>query len=158
MITAPKLQQLANDNDIAKNLRDVFPHPYTLDNAVEFLKLNEQGIIQHTFAILNADTFIGVGSIVPQKDVHRLNGEIGYWIGKPYWGKGFATQAVIQLTRYAFNELHLSRVYAGVFESNPASMRVLEKAGYTLEAVIHSSIVKAGTIQNEHLYSIRKNQ
>ena len=148
------IQQLANNPLIAQNLKDVFPHPYALANAEEFIALAKQGVLGYVFGIFVADTFIGVCRVVPQGDIYRNNAEIGYWIGEPYWGKGYATQTVQLLTNFAFNELQVLRVFAGVFSPNKASMRVLEKAGYTLEAVLKSAIVKNGVILDEHLFRI----
>ncbi|WP_247237975.1 GNAT family N-acetyltransferase [Telluribacter sp. SYSU D00476] len=155
-VSEKALQELANDPDIAKNLRDVFPHPYTISHAREFLDLVERGVVKYVFALFHGEDFIGIGSITPQDDIYRNNGEIGYWLGRPYWGKGYGTTAVRLLTNYAFHELHLQRVYAGVFEGNKASMRVLEKAGYHLEAIIKSSITKGGQVIDEYLYSLIK--
>jgi ribosomal-protein-alanine N-acetyltransferase len=155
-IPLAELQKLANNNKIARNLKDVFPHPYTMQDAVDFLRLVEQNRLGHVFGIFDDETFTGIGSIVPKEDIYRINGETGYWIGEPFWGKGIATKAVKLLTVYAFQELGLARVYAGVFEHNTASMKVLEKAGYTLEAIIKSSIIKNGRIMDEYLYSILK--
>lgn len=151
---AEHIVPIANNYAIAKNLRDVFPHPYTIDDALSFLELAANGVFGATFGIYDHKTFIGVGSITPQKDVHRINGEIGYWLGELYWGKGFATDAVRLLTQYAFSDLNLLRVYANVFEYNLASMRVLEKAGYKQEALLTSLIIKEGKIWNTYLYSI----
>lgn len=155
--TIPEIiQQLANNHAIAMNLRDAFPYPYTLDDAVTFLGLAENGSLGHVFGIYNDNTFIGCCSLIPQNDVYRLNVEIGYWIGEPYWGKGYATATVKTLLDYAFQKLDVHRVYAYIFEYNTASMRVLEKAGFEKEAIIKSSIIKEGQIFDEHLYSIRK--
>jgi ribosomal-protein-alanine N-acetyltransferase len=152
-VSPQELQLLANDVEISKNLRDIFPHPYTLDDAKEFIRLNKEGIITNSFAIFSDDIFIGMGGIVSKNDIHRLNGEIGYWLGQKYWGKGYATEAVKLITDYAFEKLKLHRVYAGIFETNKASMKVLEKAGYKLEAVIKSSVVKNNVIMDEYLWS-----
>ncbi|MET1054069.1 MAG: GNAT family N-acetyltransferase [Pedobacter sp.] len=149
-----ELQILADNAEIAKNLRDAFPHPYTTEDARNFLNLAEKGVLGHAFGIFAGETFIGVGSIVPQHDVYRLNGEIGYWLGEPHWGKGYATAAVKLLTKYAFEDLQLFRIFAGVFAYNPASMKVLEKNGYKLEAVLRSSLIKNGRITDEYLYSV----
>lgn len=154
--TPEVIQQLANNHAIAVSLRDDFPHPYTLDDAVTFLELAKNNSLRHVFGIYNDNTFIGCCSLIPQNDVYRINAEIGYWIGEPYWGKGYATEAVKLLLDYAFQKLDVLRVYASVFEYNIASMRVLEKAGFEKEAVIKSSIIKKGQIFDEHLYSIRK--
>lgn len=156
LVTPQEIQQLANNHAVAKNLRDIFPFPYTIENARCFQDLASKGAIGNVFAIYNGNVFVGVGSLVPKDDVYCINAEIGYWIGEPYWGKGYATIAVKLLVEYAFKQLNLLRVYAYIFSYNTASMRVLEKAGFENEAIIKSSIIKGGRIYDEHLYSIKK--
>lgn len=157
--TSPQeIQQLASNHAIAINLRDAFPHPYTIEDAITFLELAENGVLGKVYGIYDGDTFVGCCSLIPQQDVYRLNAEIGYWIGESYWGKGYATEVVKLLLNVAFEELNLSRVYAAIFEYNVASMRVLEKSGFKKEAIIKSSITKEGKIFDEHLYSIRKDE
>jgi ribosomal-protein-alanine N-acetyltransferase len=153
-VSAKEIQKLANNREIAKNLKDGFPYPYIIQHATDFIRFADEGLLGHVFAIFNEDDFIGIGSIVPQHDIHKNNGEIGYWIGQPYWGKGYGKKTVELLTAYAFGELHLIRVFAAVFEYNTASMKVLEHAGYKLEAIMKSSIVKYGKIMDEYIYSI----
>ncbi len=151
-----EIQRLANNHAIAKNLRDVFPFPYALEDAQHFLELAANDKLGKVFGIYHQDIFIGTGRLVPGQDVYRINAEVGYWIGEDYWGKGYATSAVNLMVEYAFKELGLLRVYACVFSFNTASMRVVEKAGFEREAVIKSSIIKEGNVYDEYLYSIRK--
>lgn len=151
-----EIQQLANNYAIAINLRDVFPHPYTIEDAVSFLELATNGSLGYVFGIYDDNTFVGCCSLIPQQDVYRINAEIGYWIGEPFWGNGYATEAVKLLVDFAFQELDLLRVYAYIFEYNIGSMRVLEKTGFEKEAIIKSSVIKEGKVFDEHLYSIRK--
>ncbi len=153
-IPVDELQLLANNGKVARYLRDAFPNPYAKADAKWFLEMADTGRFGHTFGIFNNDIFIGVGSIVPQLDIYRINGEIGYWLGEPYWGQGYGTAAIKLLTAYAFEELKLLRVFAGVFAGNMASMKVFEKAGYKSEAIIKSSIIKNGVVLDEHVYSI----
>ena len=155
-VSPESLQALANDSDVADSLRDVFPHPYSLDDAKQFLDLNRQGIITNSFAVYSDGVFVGLAGIVTKSDIHRINGEIGYWIGKKFWGQGIATAAVKLLIPFAFEELGLHRLYAGIFETNKPSMRVLEKAGFKLEVVLKSSLIKNGKIMDEYLYSLVK--
>ncbi|MDH6311003.1 ribosomal-protein-alanine N-acetyltransferase [Dysgonomonas sp. PFB1-18] len=151
-----EIQKLANNHVIAVNLRDAFPYPYTVEDAVTFLELAANGVLGHVFGIYDNDTFVGCCSLIPQNDVYRINAEIGYWIGEPYWGRGYATDAVRKCLKFAFEELNLLRVYANIYEYNIGSMKVLEKVGFEKEAIIKSSIMKEGKIFDEHLYSIRK--
>ncbi len=151
-----EIQKLANNHAIAVNLRDAFPYPYTVEDAVTYLELAANGVLGQVFGIYDNDTFVGCCSLIPQNDVYRINAEIGYWIGEPYWGRGYATDAVRQCLKFAFEELNLLRVYANIYEYNIGSMKVLEKVGFEKEAIIKSSIMKEGKIFDEHLYSIRK--
>ncbi|WP_029284703.1 GNAT family N-acetyltransferase [Pedobacter sp. R20-19] len=157
-IDPKKIQHLANNYAIKKNLRDSFPHPYSVEDATIFLELVSNGLVGHVFAIsLNSD-FIGIGSIIPQNNEHRMNAEIGYWIGEEYWGKDYATEAVKLLVKFAFEKRDIFRVYAYIYDFNKASMRVLEKSGFRKEAILHSSVIKEGKLTDEHLYSILKQQ
>jgi [ribosomal protein S5]-alanine N-acetyltransferase len=124
---APALAQLANNKKVLDNVRDILPHPYTLDDAYFFINLPRQEAVPVSFAIEYSGAFADVIGLVPQKDVYRKTAEIGYWLGEPFWNKGFATRAVKLFTDYRFNELGFIRIYTGVFEYNIGSMKVLKK-------------------------------
>lgn len=158
-LTDPEeIRELADNPAIAANLRDAFPYPFTLGDALMLLSDSENGYMGHVFGIYDDETFVGCCSLTPQLDVYRFNAEIGYWIGEPHWGKGYATEAIRQLIDFAFGELDLLRVYACVFGNNTASMKVLEKAGLEREAVIKSSIFKAGEVLDAYIYSLRNRE
>jgi ribosomal-protein-alanine N-acetyltransferase len=144
---ADALVRLADNRRIWINMRDRFPHPYTRVDADRWIAHCHAEAGQPTqFAIdLNGLAIGGIG-VELFDDVHRLTAEIGYWVGEPYWGQGIATAALTQMSRYAFAEFPLERIQALVFEWNPASRRVLEKAGYTLEARLARSITKDGRL------------
>ena len=92
----------------------------------------------------------------PQSDVYSKTAEIGYWIGEEYWGMGIATIAVGMLTKYGLEDLQFIRIHTGIYEHNVASMRVLEKNGYTKDGIFRKSIYKDGKILDEHRYSITR--
>ena len=96
-----------------------------------------------------------VGSIglTLQEDVHRRSAEIGYWLGEPFWGRGIMSEAVPAFTAYAFATFDVCRLYATVFEWNPASARILEKAGYVLEGRLRKSVTKDGRIIDQFLFA-----
>lgn len=148
------LAKLCNNKKIWDNLRDYLPYPYSEDDANFFINLcfNEKPI--QNFAITYQDELVGTVGIIPQKDVYRLNAEIGYWIGEPFWGKGIATQAVKLMVTYGNKEFGIIRFYAGVFDFNKASMRVLEKAGFSHEGIFKKAIFKNGTLSDEHRYGL----
>ncbi len=153
-VPAKDIAALANNRAVSRTLRDAFPYPYAEADGVAFLELCKAGGFGYNYGIFNEENiFIGTCGIIPKKDIYRLTAEVGYWIGQPYWGRGYATAAVKQLAGIAFNDLKLVRIYAEVFACNPASMRVLEKAGFTLEGVLKKNMIKEGEIMDSYLYS-----
>jgi len=151
---AEGLARLADNRNIWINLRDRFPHPYTRADADGWIAHCAAETGKPTqFAIDLDGVAIGGIGVEMKSDVHRLTAEIGYWIGEPHWGEGIASAATVEMTRYAFAEFPLERLEALVFEWNPASRRVLEKAGYVLEGRLTRCIVKDGRIGDGYLYA-----
>ena len=148
------LAQLANNKKIADNLRDVFPFPYTVDDAIFFINLTKQENPQLTFAIEYQGKLCGVAGLLKHADIYKNTAEIGYWIGEPYWNKGIATRAVKLLTEYGLRHLNYARLQTGIFEHNKSSMKVLEKCGYRLEGVFQKSLTKHGKLWDEYRYGI----
>lgn len=143
----------ANNRLIWERLRDRFPFPYTKMDAIMFIEIVSRNHPITEFAIDIDGTAIGAAGIVLKDDVYKLNGEIGYWIGQEYWGNGIGTKVVADLTRKAFEDFNLKRVYAEVFENNLASERVLVKNGFNREAILKDAIIKDGKILNLLIYS-----
>ncbi len=146
------LANLANNKKIWNNVRDMFPHPYTLAEADKFLDMVKQQEPVITFAIEYEFQFCGVIGIVLQKDVYRKSAEIGYWIGEPFWGKGIATKAVSLAANYAFDSLQLNRLFAGIFRGNEASKKVLEKCGFQPEGIGRKAVFKNNKFLDELRY------
>ena len=122
------IRPLADNYNIAKNLSSM-PHPYDDKAANEFAKkLDEMAHAEehHVFAILS-DAPVG---IIGLHERDKKGWELGYWLGEPYWNKGFATEAANAIVRFAFTTLELDRLWAGYAFDNPASARVLEKSGF----------------------------
>ena len=151
---AAELARLANNRRVWLQLRDKFPHPYTIDDARRFIALALGGVPETMFAVTVNDTSVGSIGVVLRDDVERCSAEVGYWIGEPFWGRGIATRALMGFTRFAFATYGLERLYAVPFVSNAASCRVLHKAGYRLEGRMRRSAIKAGTLQDQFLYAI----
>jgi RimJ/RimL family protein N-acetyltransferase len=146
----------ANNYNIAKNLRDIFPYPYTEANAAEWLKLACSQKPELNFAIVTSKELIGGIGLEPQKDVNRFSVEIGYWLAEPFWGKGIVVEAVKLLTEFVFRGktgIHFNRIFAGVFEGNTASEKVLIKAGYKKEGILRKSVYKEGKFLDQYIYS-----
>jgi RimJ/RimL family protein N-acetyltransferase len=146
------LVKYANNRNIWINLRDRFPYPYTPRDGRAFLKHTRERP-ETAFAIAVSGEAVGGIGFQLQGDVERVSAEIGYWLGEPFWGRGIATEALVALTAYAVATHGLTRVYAVPFAWNTASCRVLEKAGYVLEAKLRRSAVKDGKITDQLQYA-----
>jgi RimJ/RimL family protein N-acetyltransferase len=150
---AAAIAKYANNRAVWITLRDRFPHPYTLDDAVAFLGMATTQQPPTDFAIATDQEAIGGIGLQRQSDVHRLSAEIGYWLGEPHWGRGIATRAVRALTEWAFATTTLERLFACVFATNPASARVLTNAGYRFEGRMRRAVVKDGRILDQLIYA-----
>jgi RimJ/RimL family protein N-acetyltransferase len=122
---AESIVRLANDRRVAVNTARV-PHPYGLADAEQFIAAVNRQDGEATFLITLDDTLIGACGVDPREG----GPEIGYWLGVPYWGQGYATEAVRALIDHAFSGLQHEALQAGARVSNPASRRVLEKCGF----------------------------
>lgn len=150
---AKPLVPLADDRGVWLNLRDRFPHPYRPADARYWIKLATAQKPQTHFAVEADGKLAGAIGLMPGEDVHCRSAELGYWLGRPFWGRGLMTAAVRTLTDRAFEEFGLCRIFALVFEWNGASMRVLEKAGYVLEGRHAKAVFKDGKLADEYLYA-----
>lgn len=150
---AESIAPLANNRKVWRNLRDAFPHPYALADAQAYVRAALQQEPKTRFAIALEGQAIGGIGFVLHDDVERVSAEVGYWLGEPFWGRGLVTEAVKAVTRHAVRTHGLSRLYALPFEWNPASFRVLEKAGYVREARLRKSALKDGQLIDQLLYA-----
>ena len=152
----PSLVKHANNPKIASNLRDGFPYPYSLPDARKWLQMVGEKQSDMILAIEIEGEAVGGIGIHAGKDVYRYNGEIGYWLSEDHWGKGIMSEAVGSLVDHAFKQTRWLRIYANIFENNTPSMRVLEKNGFTREAVHKRTVMKGGKLLDEHLYALLK--
>jgi RimJ/RimL family protein N-acetyltransferase len=150
---AGSLVRHANNINVASQLRDRFPHPYTRGAALGYLKYAVSAERPTNLAIEVGGEAVGGVGYVPGSDVERYSAEVGYWLGEALWGKGITTEALVLLTAHCFESENLLRCFALPFAGNVASIRVLEKAGYSLEGIMRSSSVKAGTPRDQALYA-----
>ena len=142
----------ANNSNIAKWLTNQFPNPYTEDDGKAFIELaiNDKAKI---FAIeINGEAAGSIG-IFPQLDIHEKSAEIGYWLSEKYWGNGIISRAIEDIANYGFKTFDIIRIFARPFSSNTRSHRVLEKAGFRLEAVLKNALYKNDEYLDEMIYS-----
>lgn len=146
----------ANNRHVSIHLRDRFPFPYRVENARSFLDWIVQQTAPTVWALeVNGEAAGGIG-LELHDDIERVSAEVGYWLGEAVWGRGIVTEALQAVTAEAFHRFDITRVYALPFADNRASVRVLEKAGYTLEGHLRQSAIKDGTIRDQLLYAAYK--
>ena len=152
---ASELCLQANDRRVSRNLRDAFPYPYGIEDAVAFIAMARKKS-PPTFFAIEVDRCVagGIGYTL-HRDVERVSAEVGYWIGYEFWGRGIATAALRAITRHAFRAHgEIRRLYAVPFATNPASARVLQKAGYAYEGTMRQAVVKEGQVLDQWMYAI----
>jgi RimJ/RimL family protein N-acetyltransferase len=153
------LARQANDRRVWINLRDRFPYPYSLDDADRFLAMVAEMDPPRFLAVEVSGEVAGGVAYTLHGDVERVAAEVSYWLGTAFWGQGVATKALRGLTRHVFlTHSFLRRLYAVPFCSNPASARVLEKAGYRREAVLRQSVIKDGVVLDQWVYAILRDE
>lgn len=146
----------ANNLKIWQNVRDAFPYPYTMADAEDWVYKASSDDPMTSFAIeVDGEAAGGIG-LVPQPDIFRRSAEIGYWLGEAYWSRGIVSEAVTAFSEWAFANFNLCRLYAGVFEWNPASARVLEKCGFKFEGRMKKAVIKEGRIGDELIYALTR--
>ena len=142
--------------NILKNLRDGIPWPYTVNDAEFFISSVKKGMEDKSiisFAICADDRLAGSITAYRGCNIHYRTAELGYYIGESFQGKGIAAEAVRQFCGYIFENTDIIRLYAEPFSYNKASCRVLEKAGFELEGILHSNAVKDGQILDMLMYA-----
>lgn len=153
-----KLAEMLNNKNILNNLRDGLPYPYTVNDAENFISSMLSADKSKTFSFAITVNNIAIGSIGVFRcdNIHSQTAEMGYYVGEPYWGKGFATSAVKQVCKYIFDNTDIIRIFAEPFTYNIASRHVLEKAGFQFEGTLHSNAVKNGKILDMNMYAYIK--
>lgn len=154
---AADVQRLAGERDIADMTR--IPHPYEDGVAEEWIRSTHEEFEKGegaTFAMTLREDGSLIGVIgLGVKDVHST-AELGYWVGKPYWNRGYCTEAARVVLAYGFEELCLNRIYAYHFKRNPASGRVMQKIGMQHEGNYPKEARKCGIFEDLVLYGILK--
>jgi [ribosomal protein S5]-alanine N-acetyltransferase len=148
------LLRFADNRNVWRNLTHAFPHPYTETDAEQWFFLLE-GMPEPTHWAIEVDGQAagGIGVVLGQ-GVYRKSATFGYWLGEPYWGRGIMTEVVKHVSRYAMSRYGLVRLHSAVFEWNHASMRVLEKCGFSREGVCRASVVKEGKVIDSVIYGL----
>ena len=153
---AESLARHGNNRKVWLGLRDIFPHPYTIQDAHEFLHRTTSEQPETNFCVEVQGVAAGAIGIRLGHDVHRHTAGLGYWLGESFWGRGVMTEAVVTFTDFCFNNFSLRRIYAEAYANNPASARVLEKAGFVFEGRLKNNVIKDGKLLDSLLYAKTK--
>ena len=150
---------IADDPGVAANMRDLFPYPYTREEGEKWIALATGDLKEASFAIeVNGELAGGAGVQFFHAEA-RVTAEIGYWLGRKFWGRGIATAAVRALAPWVFEHYPaIIRLQACTYNSNPASGRVLEKNGFELEGVMRRSIIKNDRILDQNVYALLRDE
>lgn len=150
----------ADNPNIAKNLRNTFPNPYSIEDAKWYINdcISNEGKSQITRTIEIDGRAVGSIGIFIKSDVYEKSGELGYWLSEDYWHKGIMSSAVQIICKEAFAEFDIIRIFAEPFAHNMGSRRVLEKAGFTYEGTMRNGIYKNGKVHSYCIYSILREE
>ena len=153
---APAVEKLCSAYEIALNTL-MIPHPYPPGAAEAWIAKNEEDYAEnriHSFAIDDGEVAGAMGLVMKGDGI----AEIGYWIGMPFWGRGYATEAARAVLRYGFEECQMQRIFAGHFTRNPASGKVMQKIGMTYEGTLRQHAFKWGEYLDVAFYGILKDE
>lgn len=157
---AESLAQAADNPNIARNLRNVFPNPYTLEAAVWYINdcIANAEKKQINYAIVVDGQAVGGIGIFVKDDVYENSAELGYWLSEDYWRKGIMSRAVQIICKEAFEAFDIIRIFAEPFADNAGSRRVLEKAGFTYEGTMRNGVYKDGEVHSYCIYSVLREE
>ena len=152
---APALVAHANDPAVARNLFDGFPQPYTLAAATAWATHeSHSGDFGWVWGVVVDGGVVGCIGLHQGEGWMRCNAEIGYWIGQSHWHRGMTTDAVLQVTDWAFAAVpELTRVFAPIFSWNDGSQAVVRKCGYVREGELKQSAIKDGQVIDRVLWA-----
>jgi len=158
---AEKMAMAANSLDIAKNMRNTYPYPYTLENAHYWINFANSASPVLNFGIYSPDqdNFLGGIGLRAGADIECRTYEVGYWIAPAAWGRGLATEALKGFCRWAFETFGgVLRLEASVFATNEASSRVLGKAGFMHEGTRRSAVWKSGEVLDIKIFGLLREE
>lgn len=155
---AGSLAQNANNFNVWLNLKDLMPHPYQLSDAEWFINHVSEDNPAQKMGIVIDGAVAGVIGINLNTDIYAKNVHLGYWIGEPYWGKGYMSRAVKAFLPYVFGHFDVAKIESAAFSRNHASVRILEKNGFQLEGVLRKHAFKNGEYLDESRFGLLRGE
>ncbi|MGH7470624.1 MAG: GNAT family N-acetyltransferase [Longimicrobiales bacterium] len=157
---APAVQQLAGAHEVADTTLNI-PHPYRTEMAEAWI-LSQKSMFRTgmlvNYAVTLRDTQQLVGTIGLRIQPAHRRAELGYWIGVPFWGRGFCTEAAAVVLEFGFKQMDLHRIYAAHLKRNPASGRVLQKLGMSYEGRLREHVRKWDVFEDIERYGITRHE
>lgn len=154
---ASQVKELAGDEAVAATT--FVPHPYRQEEAEEWIRSHSDWIENnkaYPLAMVLKSTGELVGTMTLRVDSKHRKGELAYWVGKPYWGQGYATQAAKRIMEFGFESLNLHRIWSAAMTTNPASAKVMQKAGLSYEGTLKEDIFHWGEYKDIDVYGVVK--
>jgi len=155
-----RIEELAGDYDVAKSTLNI-PHPYPKGSAIQFIESMlsaEKNNKIVMFAITEKESQLLIGLININLSEPYKRGELAYWVGKQYWGKGYGTEAAKALLEYGFNQINLNKIFAASFTSNTGSWRIMEKVGLKYEGTLKQHVARFGQFYDVAYYGLLKEE
>lgn len=157
---ATRIQELADDPDVA-GMVSPMPFPYTLESAESWIRSVHAEIDAgeaYPFVIVRKTDNLLIGAVEVGNEVRHQRGEMGYWLGKAYWGAGYASEAARRVVQFGFEVVGLNRIFATHYAHNPASGRVMQKIGMSYEGTMRGHIVKWDKSVDLLIYAILRSE
>ncbi|MFC5652936.1 GNAT family N-acetyltransferase [Paenibacillus solisilvae] len=155
---ASEVQLLAGNIEVAKTTLSL-PHPYPDGSAEVWIDFRRDAARQghgYTFAITNKESKLLLGSISLNITSEHKRAELGYWLGVPYWRKGYTTEAAARIIQFGFEELKLNKIFAAALTRNPASSKVMIKIGMKHEGLLRQHVLKWGQPEDVTYYGLTR--
>ena len=157
---AEKVEQLAGHKKVAETTL-LIPHPYPKGLALTWIASHQEQASEgeaFIFAIVLKSNLELMGAMAIRVDEQHNRGELGYWVGVPYWGQGYCTEAANKVIEFGFEKLALNRLWASVMTNNPASIKVMRKIGLNYEGIFPQHALKSGQYEDVEFYGLVKSQ
>jgi ribosomal-protein-alanine N-acetyltransferase len=153
---APDVQRYASDRDVAATTLTI-PHPYPDGAAEAWIATHAPRYAEGrlaSFAMTERGSGALVGAIGLHLEPQHNRAELGYWVAKPFWGRGYATEAAEAVIGFGFETLGLNKIHAAHFTKNPASARVIEKVGMAYEGHLREHDLKWGVYEDIKVHAV----
>ncbi|SIS54678.1 GNAT family N-acetyltransferase [Salimicrobium flavidum] len=155
MEDATDVSALADDEEIAR--RTFVPHPYTVEDAESWISTHAEFLEEgsaYPLAMIEKESGRLTGTMTLRVNTKHRNGELAYWVGQPFWGRGYASEAAQCVTDFGFDSLELERIWGRALSDNEASQKVMTKTGLLYEGVLRHEVFHDGEFKDTYMYGM----